>query len=217
MKRLITAVLFCSLLLSGCGDSSLSETITETTTEQTTVTMPTDLTEEKMEIWETMPDVVTMRVLVNFVDETVEVMYIEKSGTMKRILYNEIDESFSGNYLLDTEWREEKFKCVLEAEVCGTIDVKKLIELYDVLLHIDTDSKIKSRQSLSMCVETRTTDRYEIYANRNNVDGTSEILMISMGQMLSESVHNDPNADNAYIKYVEIDPFREVNDSGFTY
>ena len=68
MKRLITAVLFCSVLLCGCGDSPPSETITETT-EQTTVTMPTDLTEEEMEIWESMPDVVTMRVLVNFVDE----------------------------------------------------------------------------------------------------------------------------------------------------
>ena len=84
-----------------------------------------------------------------------------------------------------------------------------MIQYYRILLAIDNNSPIIPRFKLTSEIEPR--DQYGIYALRNNVNDNAEIMLISEGYTADENIHNDPNGDEAYIKYIEFDTFREVH------
>ena len=88
MKRLITAVLFCSLLLSGCGDSSPSETITETT-EQTTVTTPKYTEEELEQLAQNMPEIVFV-MSHHYEGSNIRGVYVTNTGEVKMYDFNNL-------------------------------------------------------------------------------------------------------------------------------
>lgn len=175
LSAIITVTLF-----TGCAKA---ESVSEETTisETTAITIPADLTEEEMAIWESMPDIVTMRVYNDYETKTTEILYIEKSGIMKSFVSDEYYEGYK-----DSEWIANKIK-TSQTSVIDEVDIHKLIELYDACLSINKENKMIMNELFKMGLEYDVTFRYEVYYNAKNTE--SSILFL--GQTGTESYWND--------------------------
>jgi len=210
LNRIISIILSAIIsvtLLAGCEKTeSVPE---ETTVSETTVaTTPTDLTEEEMAIWESMPDIVTMRVYNDYETKTTEILYIEKSGAMKSFVSDEYYEGYK-----DSEWISNKIKTI-EADVTGEVDIYKLIEYYKLLLLIDENCPMKSRQFISQQIQREEKFSYEIYGN-NNLNNT--ITFIAYKYTSSENICDSLYGEELFELYFEIDPFTTTNETIFLY
>ena len=176
-----------------------SESVPEETTisETTAATIPTDLTEEEMAIWESMPDIVTMRVYNDFITETTEILYITKYGEMKSFISDEYYEGYT-----DTDWIFQKIKDS-KVEAISLTDVHKLIEFYNVFLLNDKESELMTRGHLQYGIVEEIIYRYEIYGYYN----ADEVLVISRGSSSKEYIINDSNGKETLKKYLDVDPF----------
>ena len=107
LNHIISIILSSIITITLFTACEKSESIPEETTvsETTAATIPADLTEEEMAIWESMPDIVTMRVYNDFITETTEILYITKYGEMKSFTL----EGNSENYH-DIEWINEEIE-----------------------------------------------------------------------------------------------------------
>ena len=206
VKKILTAVLFCSVLLSGCGDSPPSETVTETT-EQTTVTMPTDLTEEEMGIWESMPDIVTMRVLNHYETETTEIVFLTKNGVLSSVISEEYFDisTFSGDIMQLLEDNIENPAEIIKKN----IDAKKIVKLYTLFTESYNGSGLKDKNLLSVGIQRETTHSFQIYVNTGeNVYSSIGTGLITAGERVNnERILDCTNGIDIYIAYLEIDPF----------
>lgn len=210
IKRFFSIILAAGIsvsLLSACEKAeNLSE---ETTSSETTVaTIPTDLTEEEVAIWESMPDIVTMRVYNDYETETTEILYIEKSGAMKSFVSDEYYEGYK-----DTDWIIHKIK-TCKADVAGEVDIYKLIEYYKILLLIDENCTMKSRQFISQQIQRETKFSYEIYGNNNSKNA---ITFIAYKYASSENICDSLYGEELFELYFEIDPFTTTNETVFLY
>ena len=195
LNRIISIILLSVTLLTACEKTeSVAE---ETTVSETTVAaIPTDLTEEEMVIWESMPDIVTMRVYNDYETETTEILYIEKSGTMKSFVSDEYYEGYK-----DSEWIANKIK-TSQASVIDEVDIHKLIELYDTCISINKENKMIINELFKMGLEYDVTFRYEVYYNVKNNE--SDILF--SGQTGTETYWNDEQlGKEVCVLYTEID------------
>ena len=199
-KRIVSrimAVLIC-MSLSGCGDSQ-PQVQTEIT-EQTTVTTPTDLTEEEMEIWESMPEIVTMRVYNDFRREISEILYITKYGETKCF----ISENFY-DYQINME---QIYNEIINTDVKykGEIDIHKLIEFYALFLTIDKDTKLMPTSLLVADTVEPITYSYEVCC----LYGYNEVLTISEGFTRDHSVLNSSYGKQLVKQYLELDKFEYI-------
>ena len=205
----IMAVAVCVVGLSGCGESPPEET--ETTVE-TEMTAPNELTEEEMQIWESMPDIVTMRVLNHYETETTEIMYIEKSGAMKSFVCDEYFDvsTFTGNI---TEWFKENLGNFNKIVKKDTINVKQLITLYTLFTESNNDSKLTDKNLLSTGVQRETTHSFQIYINTNeNVFFPIGTGLITVGgRVNNERILDCVSGIDIYVAYIEIDSFINMN------
>ena len=198
IKRILGVVLAAGISVSLLSACKQTESVPkETTVSETTVaTVPTDLTEEEMAIWESMPDIVTMRVYNDYETETTEILYIEKSGTMKSFVSDEYYEGYK-----DSEWIANKIK-TSQASVIDKVDIHKLIELYDDCLSINKENKMIMNELFKMGLEYDVTFRYEVYYNVKNNE--SDILFL--GQTGTESYWNDEQlGKEVCVLYTEMD------------
>ena len=190
----IMAVAVCVVGLSGCGESQTEET--ETTLE-TEMTAPNELTEEEMQIWESMPDIVTMRVLNHYETETTEIMYIEKSGAMKSFV---CDEYYSTSN--NSEWIISKINNY-KAETIGVVDLHALIDFYSILLLVDLKKEMYKESSMLMYLPVEYEHNYEyivygLYKNGKNV-------RFAEGQTKCNSYINDLYGKTLFLNYLDFD------------
>ncbi len=208
LNRIISIILSSIIsvtLFTGCEKS---ESIPEETTvsETTAATIPADLTEEEMAIWESMPDIVTMRVYNDFITETTEILYITKYGEMKSFTL----EGNSENYH-DIEWINEEIKNN-EVQAVKTASISQLIELYNTISLIDMDSQLISRQSMSLDPQRKNTYNYAIYAMCN-----TENICVSRGYNTKEYILDNLYGEDVFKIYLNIDFFKRSNDTGLSY
>ena len=193
---IILSAVISVTLLTGCEKA---ESVAEGTTvsETTAATIPADLTEEEMAIWESMPDIVTMRIRDKYKSETSEIVYIEKNGAIKTFLSDE--------YYQDKENPEWILKKINnnKADVIGYADIHKLINLYTNLLSIDIKSQMAERQVIKQQKSVNIVSGYEIYGFFNK----NENILFSYGYTGTEYVRDDPHGNELLILYLEIDPF----------
>lgn len=206
LNRIISIVLSAIItvtLLSGCAKT---ESVPEETTvsETTAATIPADLTEEEMAIWESMPDIVTMRVYNDFITETTEILYITKYGEMKSFIL----EGNSDNYR-DIDWINEEIKNN-EVQAVETVSISQLIELYNTLSLIDIDSQLTCRQKMSVDPQRPDAFNYIIYG----ICGERH-LCISQGLNTAENILDDLYGEDVFRLYMEIDPFKQINETGW--
>ena len=183
-------------LLSGCEKAeSVQE---ETTVSETAIaTVPTDLTEEEMAIWESMPEIVTMRVYNDYETETTEILYITKYGELKSFISDEYYERYK-----DTDWILKKIKDS-EVDILNLTDIHKLIEFYSVFSLNDKESELATRSLLQHGIVEEIIYDYEIYGFYN----TDEFLAISIGSSADEYIINDSNGKETLKKYLDLDSF----------
>ncbi len=208
LQRIFSIILAAGtsvLLLSACEKAeSVAE---ETTVSETTVaTVPTDLTEEEMAIWESMPDIVTMRVYNDFITETTEILYITKYGEMKSFIL----EGNSDNYR-DIDWINEEIKNN-EVQAVKTASISQLIELYNTISLIDMDSQSTKRQKMfSVSPQRPTTYNYVVYS----ICSCQNVCILS-GNNLTEYILNDTYGEDIFKMYINIDSFKQLNNIGVT-
>ena len=198
LNHIISIILSSIITITLLTACEKTESVAEETTvsETTAATIPADLTEEEMAIWESMPDIVTMRVYNDYETETTEILYIEKSGTIKSFVSDEYYEGYK-----DSEWIANKIK-TSQASVIDKVDIHKLIELYDDCLSINRDNKMIMSEFHKLCMEYDVTFRYEVYFNINNSD--SSILFL--GQTATAYFWNDEIlGKSTCLLYMEID------------
>ncbi len=170
--------------------------------------IPSDLTDEEKAILDSMPEIVTMRAYQDYKNNTTEILYIKKNGEARSFV------STDSPKIRDTEWVKEQID-KYEGTIVDAVNVHKLIDFYNTFLLIDEESLMSPRQLMSMNVVRETTHWYEIYAVKNDtVDFISCGTLF--GGLAAEHTKEDPNGDEAYFKYIEIDPFIKINHSGFT-
>ena len=194
---LLIAITMVCMSLSGCGDPPPSDSVTETATEQTTVTTPTDLTEEEMKIWEGMPEIVTMRVLNHYEAKTTEIMYIEKTGVMKSFVCDEYYNT--GN---SPEWFIDKINAY-NAETIGVVDLHALMDFYSMLLLVDLSEGMYIENSPLMLLPVEYEHNYEyivygLYKNGNNVQ-------FAKGQTKYNSYIDDLYGKILFLNYLDFD------------
>ena len=160
VKKVLTAVLFCSVLLSGCGDSPPSETVTETT-EQTTVTMPKYTEEELDQMAQNMPEIVFIQSFRMY-DTNIYGYFITNTGEMKMFDFRQIapDEYYE---IPDVVER-------IDEAVCDKINI-----LYEGVYYGDTifDYQLKDvpKEEITECYKKLLlVDEKNIYAYDNNLD-----------------------------------------------
>lgn len=206
--KLITAIVFSAIImLTGCSSASDEQPAKE----EIIVTLPTDLTDEEMAIWETMPQVVTMRIYSEEFDdaeETREILFIEKNGAVRYFKLADY-EKFYKDYTAETEleWAAQKFTEAENYEITGTVDVHKLIEFYDTMSKIDTSSKMDKVQHPArfLCMEPKYEYYYSIYGALEN----GKIIEFSEGYHYGEDFYDDPYGYEALRLYLEVDPFKK--------
>ena len=205
LNHIISIILLSVTLFTGCEKT---ESVSEETTvsETTAATIPADLTEEEMAIWESMPDIVTMRVYNDFITETTEILYITKYGEMKSFTL----EGNSENYH-DTEWINEEIENN-EVQAVETASICQLIELYNTVSLIDIDSQLICRQTMSLDPQRPNTYNYVIYTLYNK-----ENVCISRGHNTKEYIMDGLYGENVFKIYLNIDPFKQSNDTGISY
>ncbi|MBQ3161789.1 MAG: hypothetical protein IJC04_06645 [Oscillospiraceae bacterium] len=210
IQRIFSTILAAIISISLLSACEKTESIPEETTisETTVATVPTDLTEEEMAIWESMPDIVTMRVYNDYETKTTEILYIEKSGAMKSFVSDEYYKGYK-----DSEWLSNKIK-TSEADVTGEVDIYKLIEYYKLLLLIDENCPMKSRQFISQQIQREAKFSYEIYG-KNNLNNT--ITFIAYKYASSENICDSLYGEELFDLYFEIDPFTTTNETIFLY
>lgn len=189
LSSIITVTLF-----TGCEKS---ESIPEETTasETTAATIPADLTEEEMAIWESMPDIVTMRV---YRSEITEICYVKKNGTINRFVS---DENYDKSQ--DADWIIDKINNS-DVEQIDNIDIHNLIRFHSTLISIDNNSKITSLQHLQTQQYTPLT-RFEIYGIRNDTEMNNEFVLVAFGDVMQQYVRKDINGESLFTIYKEID------------
>ena len=138
-KRLTAVLVTMLIILTGCSSAGEEQPAKE----EIIVTLPTDLTDEEMAIWETMPQVVTMRInserfySEEFDDkkEILEILFIEKNGAVRCFKWAG-HEKFYKDYTVETEfeWAAQKFTEADKYEITGTVDVHKLIDVLNRLV-----------------------------------------------------------------------------------
>ena len=195
LNHIISIILLSVTLFTACAKT---ESVAEETTisETTAATIPADLTEEEMAIWESMPDIVTMRVYNDYETKTTEILYIEKSGTMKSFISDEYYEGYK-----DSEWLANKIK-TSQASVIDEVDIHKLIELYDDCLSINKENKMIINELFKMGLEYDVTFRYEVHYNVKN----NESSVLFLGQTGTESYWNDEQfGKEVCVLYTEMD------------
>lgn len=209
----ITAIVFSAIImLTGCSTAGNEQSAKE----EIMVTLPTDLTDEEMAIWETMPQVVTMRInserfySEEFDDkkETLEILFIEKNGAVRCFKWAG-HEKFYKDYTVETEfeWAAQKFTEADKYEITGTVDVHKLIEFYDTMSKIDTSSKMDKVQHPArfLCMEPMYEYYYSIYGALEN----GKVIEFSEGYHYGEDFFDDPYGYEALRLYLEMDPFKK--------
>ena len=134
--------------------------------------------------------------------------HIEKSGAMKSFVSDEYYEGYK-----DSEWISNKIKTI-EADVTGEVDIYKLIEYYKLLLLIDENCPMKSRQFISQQIQREEKFSYEIYGN-NNLNNT--ITFIAYKYTSSENICDSLYGEELFELYFEIDPFTTTNETIFLY
>ena len=203
LNRIISIILLSVTLFTGCEKA---ESVPEETTisETTAATIPADLTEEEMAIWESMPDIVTMRVYDDCVAETTEILYITKYGEMKSFTL----EGNSDNYR-DIDWINEEIKNN-EVQTVETASICQLIELYNTVSLIDMDSQLTCRQKMSVSPQRPNAFNYVIYG----ICGERH-LCISQGFNTTEHILDDLYGEDVFRLYMEIDPFKQINETGW--
>ena len=88
----------------------------------------------------------------------------------------------------------------------------KEIELYNTVSLIDIDSQLTNRQKmLSVDPQRPTTYNYEVY----NICNKKNICILS-GNNITEYILNDPYGEDVFKMYIDIDPFKELNNIGVT-
>ncbi|MBQ8176909.1 MAG: hypothetical protein IJ035_07755 [Oscillospiraceae bacterium] len=199
LNRIISIILSAIIsitLFTGC--EKLESIPEETTVSETTAaTIPADLTEEEMAIWESMPDIVTMRVYNDFITETTEILYITKYGEMKSFISDE----YYGGYK-DDSWIIQKINNN-DATVIDTTDIHKLIELYNMLLLIEPDCEMTGRLVYQQEVYVEVSYSYKIYGNlKNNIN-----MLFAYGYTLEDNIFDDLYGEEIFCLYHEIDPF----------
>ena len=199
---IISSIISVTLLTACAKTESVAE---ETTASETTAaTIPADLTEEEMAIWESMPDIVTMRVYNDFITETTEILYITKYGEMKSFIL----EGNSDNYR-DIDWINEEIKNN-EVQAVKTASISQLIELYNTISLIDMDSQSTKRQKMfSVSPQRPTTYNYVVYS----ICSCQNVCILS-GNNLTEYILNDAYGEDIFKMYIDIDPFKQINNIG---
>ena len=199
MKRIFSTILAAIISISLLSACEKTENIPEETTvsETTVATVPTDLTEEEMAIWESMPDIVTMRV---YRSETTEICYIKKDGTINQFISDEYYDKSR-----DTDWIINKINDN-KAEQVNNIDIHNLILFYSTLMNIDNNSKITSLQQLQTQQYTALTG-FEIYGIRNNIELNNEFVLVSFGGVMQQYIRKDPNGENLFNLYKKMDEY----------
>lgn len=211
--KLITAIVFSAIImLTGCSSASDEQPAKE----EITVTLPTDLTEEEMAIWETMPQVVTMRINSHYTKgehTSTDVAFIEKDGAIREFEITDDNDKFEEGFTIETEleWAAQKFTEAVNYEITGTVDVHKLIEFYDVMSKIDTSNKITDHYWSLVVPQIyhEYTGYWEIYGARN---GKNEVIEVAHGQYNIDGYYDDLYGYDALKLYVEIDRFTLIGD-----
>lgn len=203
----ITAIIFSAIImLTGCSTAGDEQPAKE----EITVTIPTDLSEEEMAIWETMPQVVTMRMYSEEFDdaeETREILFIEKNGAVRYFKLADY-EKFYKDYTAETEleWVAQKFTEAENYEITGTVDVHKFIEFYDTMSNIDTSSNMDIIQHPVGFLNTE--PPYEYYYSIYGALENGKIIEFSEGYHYGEDFYDDPYGYEALRLYLEVDPFK---------
>ena len=200
---IILSAIISVTLLTGCEKA---ESVAEETTasETTAATIHADLTKEEMAVWESMPEIVTMRVYNDCIAEATEILYITKYGEMKSFTL----EGNSDNYR-DIEWINEEIK-INDVQSVKTTAVKQLIELYNAVSLIDMDSQSTKRQKMfSVSPQRPTTYNHVVY----NICSSKNICILS-GNNMNEYILDDLNGEEIFKMYLNIDPFKQINNIG---
>ncbi len=209
----ITAIVFSAIImLTGCSTAGDEQPAKE----EITVALPTDLTEEEMAIWETMPQVVTMRFDNTYKKReytSTSVVFIEKNGAIREFeISDKNDKYWEGNSAeTKLEWAAQKFTEAENYEITGTIDVHKLIEFYSVMSKINTSNKITDHywSLISPQIYHEYTGYWEIYGARND---KNEIIEVAHGQYNIDGYYDDLYGYDALKLYVGIDRFTLIGD-----
>ena len=187
VKKILTAVLFCSVLLSGCGDSPPSETVTETT-EQTTVTMPKYTEEELDQMAQNMPEIVFV-MSHHYEGSNIVGYYVTNTGEIKLYDFRQIapDETYK---IPDVYDRLEEAGCleISPSEYSNHVQTSSiksesiildeaLQKQYKSLLMVEQDSTCNEHKSLADMVQ----GTYELYGIRNNINNEKEIILLYGG------------------------------------
>ena len=245
MKKLLKAVfsaILCISALTSCGNTT-GETIStvpdtmETTAEELTTTAETilaTLTDEEKEVWLSMPDIVTIRMLYRYDNEDNflhnEIVYIDKMGQIYKLISN--DKYSSSDYNDIIGWLNNNISQNEDAEIADTADIHTLIEFYNTLICIDSNSKLEHWGGF--CVDEYIERHYyfKIYGISNNGENNLKTILISEGDAGSYSIqHNyirernmygiyekkniDTFGGDTFKLYLKIDPFM-VKGSGGT-
>ncbi|MBQ5319599.1 MAG: hypothetical protein J6K17_10930 [Oscillospiraceae bacterium] len=187
-------------LLTACEKT---ESVAEETTvsETTAAIIPTDLTEEEMAIWESMPDIVTMRVYNDYETKTTEILYIDKQGTIKKVVS---DEYYIENR--DVDWLYNKL-ITCESQIIDIASIHYLTELYSIFKIIDTQKALKSIHTFMNQIHYDITYSYEIYFFNEN----GGIDLVAYGRTANDYILDDDNGYDLRLKYAEIDDFIPAN------
>ena len=198
LNRIISIILLSIITVTLFTACEKSESIPEETTvsETTAATIPTDLTEEEMAIWESMPEIVTMRVYNDFITDTTEILYITKYGEMKSFISDEYYEGYK-----DTDWIFQKIKDS-KVEAISLTDVHKLIEFYKILLLVEKDNSLKRRVLFAPDIYEEISDEYEVYGLNNE----NPVLFLT-GRTLNEEILDDIYGEELFFQYMELDNF----------
>jgi|GEM_PF-2577236 len=204
-KRLTAVLVTMLIILTGCSTAGEEQPEKE----EITVTLPTDLTDEEMAIWETMPQVVTMRLNSHYTKgehTSTDVAFIEKDGAIREFEITDDNDKFKEDLTIETEleWAAQKFTEADKYEITGTVDVHKLIEFYDVMSKIDinNEKKYDSWWDFSTGPYHENTYHWKIYGARN---GGNEVIEFANGRYNMDCYYDDLYGRNAFDLYAEID------------
>ncbi|MBQ8176908.1 MAG: hypothetical protein IJ035_07750 [Oscillospiraceae bacterium] len=203
LNRIIPSVLSAIITVTLLTACEKTESVAEETTvsETTAATIPADLTEEEMAIWESMPDIVTMRVYNDYVTETTEILYIDKQGTIKKVIS---DEYYTENR--DIDWLYNKV-ITCETQIIDIASIQYLTELYSIFKVVDTQKALKSIHTFINQIHYDITYSYEIYF----FNGNGGIDLVAYGRTANDYILDDDSGYDLRLKYAEIDDFIPAN------
>ena len=184
LKKAISFALAFAVVLSlsccGVGDEILIDEIPD---EETILA---SLSDEEMEVWQTMPYIVTMRMLERYDKNEVklydkylytEIVYIDKIGRVKKFITYDKCRSSEDDKTID--WLNNQIRQNENAELVDVADIHTLIDFYNTFMRIDSDSKFYERYLVGLDVYIERHYWFELYGIRNNGKNDFETLLIS--------------------------------------